>query len=534
MERLAGRIILAWGWRRALVAFLAGAFAVLAMAPYDFFAACFVSFPLLVWLLDGAAGEGRTSLPGRLRPAFATGWWFGFGYFVAGLWWTGAAMLVEADAYAWAMPIAVLLLPAFLAIFFGFAAALARLLWSDGLGRILALAASLAVAEWLRTFLFTGFPWNPIGFAAMPVPVAMQSVALVGMPGMNALAVFVFAAPALLAERRHRRLGIALAVLLVAAHLGWGFQRLNQPLPADARSLTVRIVQPAIDQSEKWNTEVRDRIFLTLLDLSRSPSVDGQPRPELIVWPETSLPFLITEEPQALVALGEMLAEGQMLLAGAVRGEADPTAPDGARFYNSVIAIDESGVVADAVDKMHLVPGGEYLPLAGLFAAIGIDQIVSGPGDFSPGADRHAMTVADGVRAAAFICYEIIFPDLVAAGVASGTGEADLIVNVTNDAWFGDTPGPYQHFRQAQVRAVETGRAVVRAANTGISGAIDPRGRIVDALAMQTRGVVDLTLPVAVDQVMPYARARLVGLAIVGAFVIFAGLLLARRRREAN
>lgn len=530
MERLAGRIILAWGWRRALLAFLAGAFAVLAMAPYDFFAACFVSFPLLVWLLDGAAGEGRASLLGRMRPAFATGWWFGFGYFVAGLWWTGAAMLVEADAYAWAMPIAVLLLPAILAIFFGFATALSRLLWSDGLGRILALAAALALAEWLRTFLFTGFPWNPIGFAAMPVPVAMQSVALVGMPGMNALAVFVFAAPALLAERRHRRFGLGLAAVLVATHLGWGFQRLNQPLPAAARALTVRIVQPAIDQSEKWNTEVRDRVFLTLLDLSRSPSADGQPRPELIVWPETSVPFLITEQPQALVALGEMLAEGQTLLTGAVRGEADPTAPDGARFYNSVIAIDESGVVADAVDKMHLVPGGEYLPLAGLFAAMGIDQIVAGPGDFSPGADRHAMTVADGVGAAAFICYEIIFPDLVASGI----GGADLIVNVTNDAWFGDTPGPYQHFRQAQVRAVEAGRTVVRAANTGISGAIDPRGRIVDALAMQTRGVVDLTLPVAVDQVMPYARARLVGFGIVGLFALAAGLLFLSRRREAN
>jgi len=529
MERLAGRIILLWGWRRLLLAFLAGALAVLSAAPFDFFAVGFVSFPLFVWLLDGAA-SGSGSLLRRLFPAFAVGWWFGFGYFVAGLWWVGNAMLVEAEEYAWALPIGVILLPAILAFFYGFAAALARLLWTDGIGRIAALAASLALFEWLRTFVFTGFPWNPIGQAVMPIPELMQSVAIVGMPGMNALAVFVFAAPALLASRKHVRLGLSLALLLVALHAGWGFYRLSQPLPEQVQALAVRIVQPAVDQSEKWDTEVRDRIFKLLLDLSAAPSATGEPRPELIVWPETVVPFLITEKPEALVALDHMLSDGQALLAGVVRVERDPAAPLGARYYNAVVSIDDRGEIIDAVDKVHLVPGGEYLPFADLFAALGVDQIVAGPGGYSAGSNRHAMALPTGISAVPFICYEIIFPELVGRDARIG----DVIVNVTNDAWFGDSPGPYQHLRQAQIRAVETGKPVIRAANTGISAIIDARGRILDALAFDTRGTLDRSIAVFREPPLLPWPAHLVGLCLVAALGLLACLRVMAQRLRAN
>ncbi|NUS22240.1 MAG: apolipoprotein N-acyltransferase, partial [Mesorhizobium sp.] len=185
MQRFAGRIILLWGWRRALLAFAAGALAVLAQAPYDFFAVCFVSFPVLVWLLDGATGEASDGWLRRLRPAFATGWWFGFGYFLAGLWWIGQALLIEADSFAWALPFAVVGIPFALAFFYGFATVVARLFWSSDIGRIAALAFGFGLAEWLRDVLFTGFPWNAVGYAAMPVPLLMQSVSVTGMIGMN-------------------------------------------------------------------------------------------------------------------------------------------------------------------------------------------------------------------------------------------------------------------------------------------------------------------------------------------------------------
>jgi len=514
MERLAGRIILLWGWRRAITAFLAGALAVFSQAPYDFFAVCFLSFPVLVWLLDGATVAAPAGFFRRLVPAFATGWWFGFGYFLAGLWWIGGAMLVEADSFAWALPFAVVGIPLILAFFYGFACAVARLFWSDGLGRIAALAFGFGLAEWLRTFLFTGFPWNAIGYAATPVPLMMQSVSVTGMVGMNALAVFVFAMPALLASSRHLRLGLSLAAVLALAHIGFGYIRLAGPSESADRTVSVRIVQPNIDMSEKWDASVRDRIFRTLLDLSAEQPRKDAPKPQLILWPETSVPFFFTDRPDALTALGALLDEGQLLIAGAMREEGGASTKGDARYYNSVIAINASGEIVDAVDKVHLVPFGEYMPFADLLARFGLEQIVAGPMNLAPGIERHAITVPPGIRALPFICYEIIFPELVAVDATS----TDIIVNVTNDAWFGDTPGPYQHFRQAQLRAVEAGLPLVRAANTGVSGVIDQRGRIIDALAMDTRGVIDVTLLLGRYDKLTFGYPGINGLVILFAF----------------
>ena len=187
MQRLAGKIILLSGWRRVALAFFMGALASFALPPYDFFAVCFISFPVLVWLIDGAVDNAGAGPIRRLLPAAMVGWWFGFGYFVFGLWWIGNALLVDAANFAWAIPFAILGLPAFLAIFYALAAALARLLWSDGLGRIFALSFGFGIAEWLRSFVLTGFPWNAIGYAAMPVPVLMQSSVIVGLLAMNVL-----------------------------------------------------------------------------------------------------------------------------------------------------------------------------------------------------------------------------------------------------------------------------------------------------------------------------------------------------------
>ncbi|UVK55024.1 apolipoprotein N-acyltransferase [Mesorhizobium sp. AR02] len=529
MERLAGRIILLWGWRRALVAFLAGALAVLGQAPYDFFAACFISFPLLVWLLDGATGEASGSLFRRLRPAFAVGWWFGFGYFLAGLWWIGSALLVEADDFAWALPFAVIGIPFALAFFYGFATMVARLLWSSDIGRIAALAFGFGLTEWLRGFLFTGFPWNAIGYAAMPVPLLMQSVSVTGMIGMNVLAVFLFSLPALLAARRHLRLGAALFVLLASAHVGFGYVRLTAPEKPAERSLDVRIVQPAVDLSEKWDASVRDRIFATLLGLSAKAPDPGHGKPQLILWPETSVPFLFTERPDALTALGDMLADGQMLIAGVVREEGGSAAAD-SRYYNSVVAINDKGEIADAVDKVHLVPFGEYLPFADLFNRFGIAQLVAGPVTFAAGNERHAIRLPGGIRALPFICYEVIFPDLVAVDATS----AQLIVNVTNDAWFGDTPGPYQHFRQAQIRAVENGLPLLRAANNGISAVVDPHGRIVDALAIDARGAIDVKVPISGQTVVSSGQRRINGMLIMLLFALVGALLNVRQRLRVN
>lgn len=524
MERLAGRIILLWGWRRALAALGAGALAALAQPPFDFLAACFIAFPVLVWLLDGAASLPGESFLRRAARPFLIGWWFGFGYFVAGLWWTGKALLVEAELFAWALPLAVLGLPALLAIFYGLATMLARLAWSDGSGRIASLAAGFALAEWLRSFVLTGFPWNTIGQAIMPVPVLMQSLGLVSIFGVNAFAVFVFAAPALLVSARGRKAGLVAAGLILLFHAGYGTWRLATAEPAPSL-LTLRIVQPSIDQTEKWDVSVRQRIFSTLLDLSARPHAEDMPAPQLIIWPETSVPFVLSEQPDALAALAHLLGNGQFLMAGAVRIEASP---EGGRHYNSIVVVDSSGEVVDAADKIWLVPFGEYLPFAGLLSRIGVEKLVQSVSAFSTGSQRNLLSAPSGATALPFICYEIIFPG--AAGY--GETDADFILNLTNDAWFGITPGPYQHFRQAQLRAIEAGRPLVRAANNGISGVVDAYGRIIDAFALNAIGALDIKVP---DQRLasPVKQAELLGLAIVLLFGLWAALGL-RASRNAD
>lgn len=488
MERLAGRIMLLSGVRRAAVAFLAGAFGVLALAPFEFSAALFVSFPVLVWLLDGASGEADAGPVGRLRPAFATGWWFGFGYFVAGLWWVGAALLVEADSFAWALPIAVLGLPAMLAVFYGLACAFARLFWSDGVGRIAALAVGFGLAEWLRSFVLTGFPWNAIGYGAMPIPLMMQSAHVAGLLAINLLAVFVFAAPALIATGRGVRLALSLALILVVADIGYGLIVLRQApaLDAPARDAPVfRIVQPSIDQSERMTNADAEQVFRTYLKLTSAPPKTGGGDPKFIVWPETAAPFILTENPDALQRIAKTLKPGQTLLTGAVRVE-EGQPGDPPRYYNAIDVINDKGEIVAAADKVHLVPFGEYMPFAWLLRRLGVSPVAM-PGGFTAGTERRTLTLGSGVVALPLICYEIIFP-----GATDARGPApDIILNVTNDAWYGRTTGPYQHLQQARLRAVELGLPLLRAANNGVSVAVDSYGRILAGIRLDGVGVID-------------------------------------------
>ncbi|MGE7370738.1 apolipoprotein N-acyltransferase [Neorhizobium sp. NPDC001467] len=493
MERLAGRVMLLWGWQRAILAMAAGALGALAQPPFGFFAAFFVSFTLLVWLMDGSTAGAEGGVFRRFRATFILGWLFGFGYFVAGLWWLGNALLVDSDEFAWALPLAVFGLPAYLALFYGLAAAIAGLLWSDGFGRLAALALGFGLGEWLRSFVLTGFPWNTIAYGVMPIPMMMQSVGVVGIFGLTMLAVLVFAAPALIATRKGMVGGLAVAILLFAVHLGYGAWRLSE---ADAlmaarpqQDVAVRLVQPVIDQARKMDNSDRIAIFEEHLALSALPPSPGAKRPDVIVWPETSLPFILTQNQDALVRIADVLQDGQVLIAGAVRAEdAGPGRPP--RYYNSIYAIDSQGQIIGASDKVHLTPFGEYLPFEEFFNSVGIGNIVDMPGGYTAGSRRALITLPSGLSLYPLICYEAIFPDEMTADIET----ASLLLNITNDAWFGMTPGPYQHFLQARVRAIETGLPMIRDANNGISAVTDPFGRILTGLDLNHKSVIDATL----------------------------------------
>ncbi|MCP4185824.1 MAG: apolipoprotein N-acyltransferase [Hyphomicrobiales bacterium] len=487
-----------------MTAFLAGGFSALALPPTDMFWILFFTFPVLVWLVDGTAGDPGNGIIARARPAFVTGWWFAFGYFLAGLWWIGAALLVDVDTYAWVVPLAVLGIPAFLALFWAFAISLARLLWSDDWRRIAILATSLGVAEFVRGTVFTGFPWNLIGYAAVPNALMMQSVSVLGSYGITPLAILVFASPAIFAPasgkkpRRVRAL-LSFCLLLVVLHTGFGYWRLNSNPTRFVDEVRLRIVQPAIRQKEKWLPENEAKIFKSYLDLSNSSKADITH----FIWPESAFPFVLTQRRDALAAIAELLPPDAYLITGAMRVEAGLSDENKPRVFNSVYVINHKGEIAGAADKTHLVPFGEYLPFQQYAEGLGLRQLTGIEGGFSEGATRTVLSTKTAGRFLPLICYEIIFPNHIRPlnknqnlqGSQSETRNINWIVNVTNDAWFGKTPGPYQHQRQAVIRGVEEGLPVVRAANSGISSVSDAYGRVVVTLGLGEIGKLDSGLP---------------------------------------
>jgi apolipoprotein N-acyltransferase len=368
----------------------------------------------------------------------------------------------------------------------------AGIFWSDGWGRLAALAFGFGLAEWLRGFVLTGFPWNAIGYGAMPIPLMMQSSAVLGIFGVTVLAVFVFSVPALVATGKGMRTGLIIAALLFCAHLGYGAWRLSsadaQLAAASGEQTVVRVVQPLIDQSRKLDDSERSAIFAEHLTLSALPPKDGAKRPDVIVWPETSVPFILTANPDALARIADVLQDGQILITGAVRAEdSGPGAPP--RYYNSIYVVDSQGQIISASDKVHLVPYGEYVPYEDILRFLGVSDAIAMPGGFTAASVRSLLTLPGGRSFYPLICYEAIFPDEFGPEVERATA----LLNVTNDGWFGATPGPYQHFLQARVRAVENGLPLIRAANTGISAIVDPFGRIRTGLDYDQKGVIDST-----------------------------------------
>lgn len=511
--RFAKAISATSGWRRAAAAVLAGSVSVLAFAPFFASPVLFLTLPVFVWLIDTSPTP---------RDAGVAGWLFGFGYFFFNLVWIGEAFLVEADKFAWLLPFAVTLLPAGLALFWGWAAALMRRFWSAGFARVLIFAIVLSIAEWLRGHIFTGLPWNVPGYALTAPVELMQSAGLFGIYGLTLVALVVFAAPVvMLADAQaHGKVSwisaLAVAVVPIALFFAYGAYRLSGPQDF-VDGVNLRIVQPSVLQTEKWRPEFQRKIFDDHLALSQT-NADGENvglhGVTHVIWPEAAMPFFPLEAPKALEEIAAVLPSGVTLITGALRRE-DPSASAAqSKVFNSILAFDDAATLKAQFDKIHLVPFGEYLPAEKMLTAFGLKKLTAGRGAFASGRfPRPLLTVAGLPPIAALVCYEVLFPqEIVQSGDRPG-----LLLNVTNDGWFGNSTGPRQHFHQSRVRAVEQGAPLVRAANNGISAVVDSHGRIIAELGMNVRGVIDSGLPKASAQ-PPYARYG---------DLIFAGLLIA-------
>ena len=571
------------GWRRAVLAFAAGALSVLAMAPFFLWPILFLTFPVLVWLLDGAqrpsqkdanspTQTGRSSRWATMRAAAFDGWWFGFGYFLLGLFWIGEAFLVEQDIFGWLMPLAVLLMPAGLALFYAATMALARIFWQRGLSRIFVLAVAMGAGEWVRGHVFTGFPWNVFGYAFTYPLTLMQSASLIGVYGLTLWVVVVCAAPLILlsdapSKRKARSKavwnGLLIAGLPLLAMTAYGTVKLANTATTFVDGVKLRLVQASVPQRDKWLSEKQSGIFADQLALSRTNEkgrIDDMAGITHVIWPEASMPFLPLKSTYALQRIAELLPENAHLIAGALRventrseseqipyenpGPAHETAkaragPDTSnqkartgpqalpRVFNSMMAFDGEGKLEALYDKTHLVPFGEYLPFRKTLESIGLSALTRLRGGFEAGPTPRPLIDIPGLSTAGvLICYEVIFPGQVIKGKRRPT----LLINLTNDGWFGNTTGPYQHFHISRVRAVEEGLPLIRSANNGISAVIDPLGRVLGKLDLNVRGTLDSRLPRAQSPTI-YAiwnDALFVLNALV--FMIFTWFLWARKR----
>lgn len=479
-------------WRRRGLAALLGVCATLAQPPVYMLLLLIPSFSGLALLVVHA---------GSKRQAFLDGWWWGLGYFTAGLYWICISLYVEPEKFAWLTPFALFGLPSVLGIYTGLVTLIfsigcrvqgagyasdtdkksARNLQSVTLFPPFLFATLFVAVEYLRSYLFTGFPWNLIGYVWTVSDIPLQAAWLVGIYGLSWITVFVATAPATFVLCKKPYLPNGLAACLLACLLVFGWMRLEHN-PTQYSNVRLRIVQANIAESEKLSSEARLSILRKYIELTRLPDSNHI---SAVIWPEAAIPYYVEPDSPLTHDLGNNLQEDALLIAGGLRGNENAF---GWQAWNSLFVIDHKGDILAQYDKHHLVPFGEFIPLRHILP---LENISGGHGDFSRGPGPQTLAADNLPPFSPLICYEAIFPQ----ETTDGSHKARWLLNVTNDAWFGISSGPYQHLQMARVRAVENGLPLVRAANTGISAVIDPFGRILMKLPLDKDGIIDFYLP---------------------------------------
>jgi apolipoprotein N-acyltransferase len=491
-------------WTRRLILMALGALAAQAFAPVD-------ALPLFAFGMVGLIWAAETAA--RRRAAFWSGWWWGFGHCLAGFFWIANSFLIDKGRFGWMVPPVIGGLAAYMAVFPALAVAAAWNRRISPFGGVLLLAATWTIAEWLRGHLFTGFPWNLAAYVWSFDPAMMQSAALWGSWGLSLLTILTAGLLSLTGRgERGRNLwaGSACIALLVALY-GFGAWRLSSGDAAQASTsgITLRLVQGNIDQWEKLTGAHRDRDIAQHLRLSvQTPGLD---KVRAVIWPETAATVFLDRSDEWRAYVAAAAPPNGVLITGTLRG--DPPQGEPERYWNSLAVIDPAGRIVATADKFHLVPLGEYVPLRDVLGPF-IGKLTAGAGDFSAGPGPVTVHVPGLPPFSPLICYEVIFP----GAVTDPDDRPAWLLNVTNDGWFGNSPGPYQHFASARFRAVEEGLPLARAANTGISGMVDPFGRALAWLPLGTEGTLDVLLPAPLA---PTLFARF-GLAIPGGLVALA------------
>lgn len=480
-------------WRARGLGFVLGFVAIFAMPPVYQIYLLVPAFSGLLWL--SAAAETRWR-------AFVVGWWFGAGYFAASLYWVAFALLVEADKFAWMIPFAILGIAFGVGLIGALAAWAVRAFPGSLSTRAVFLAGVWTILEWVRAWLFTGLPWNPVGSVWAVSDAMVQNAWLVGVFGLSLFTVLAAASFGALTQRtadgkRPAKPIVIGALLVLLAGMGFGQYRLATAQRGDVDGVRLRLVQSGIPQADKWKRDLRERNMMTQIDLALAPPHAGEPAPTHVIWAETAAPFFIENSPEWRRLVGASTPKGGLTLLGAPRAFA---AEDGSvQVANAMLALDERGRVVDHFDKFHLVPFGEYVPLPDWLP---IEKITQGRGAFTPGPGPRTVTLDGLPPVGPLICYEVIFP----GEVTESAQRPSWLLNLTNDGWYAHTAGPHQHFVAARLRAVEEGLPTVRVAFTGISAIIDAYGRVEKSLGLGKKGFIDGNLPQKTERVGPFAR----------------------------
>ena len=485
------------GARRAMLRLLAadlaiGAAAALGQAPWNLWPLTVLAMAAMLWRV-GAAPSARAAFWRALA--------FGTGHFALALFWITQPFLVEPEIHGWMSPFALILMALGGGMFWAVPGWLSHRLGTDRRSRGLGLALLIVLSDWARGWIFTGLPWALTGHVWIATP-AGQIAAWGGALILSALTMAAAALPVWSAtpisggtkisppEAPAAPIlrGAGLSAMLIAAAWFAGLARLAQPMPPDPGQI-VRLVQPDADQTLKWDPNWGPVFYDRLIELSALPldpalAPPGE-RPALVVWPETSAPFLLNDAAPALPQIAT--ASGTTTLIGIQRGDAEG-------WFNSLAEISPQGEIGAVYDKFHLVPFGEYIPWGDALARFGITAFAARQGHgYAAGTGPQVMDLPGLPPVQPMICYETIFE----RDLARGGARPDWLLQVTNDAWFGTWSGPYQHLAQARLRAIQSGLPLLRAANTGVSAAIDARGGVRGTLALGQAGVLDARLPAA-------------------------------------
>lgn len=509
-------------WSRRLFLLVFGAIAALAFPPVNALPLFAVGVVALIWAMETAE---------RRKSAFAMGWWWGFGHCLAGFFWIANSFLIDPLRFGWMVPFVIAGLAAYMAVYPALAVAAAWRRHAPPLARVLLLAAAWTVAEWLRGHLFTGFPWNLAAYIwSVNLPM-MQSAALWGAWGLGFVSILLCGLLSLIGrgDRRNDLQAGAAALAVIGALYGFGLWRLSPEDPADLAAVTrpvtaLRLVQGNIDQWEKLTGAHRDRDIIQHIRLSTA--TPGLEQVQAVIWPETAATVFLDRQEDWRKLVATAAPPNGVLITGTLRGEPPQGAPE--RYWNSLAAIDPQARIVATADKFHLVPLGEYVPMRDILGPF-VSKLTAGAGDFSAGPGPVTVSAPGLPPFSPLICYEVIFP----GAVTDPANRPDWLLNVTNDGWFGRSPGPYQHFASARFRAVEEGLPLVRAANTGITAMVDPFGRVTAALPLGTEGAIDVLLTAPLEPTV-FARSGLLlpGVLVLLAAAIGFGLILRGSQRR--